>query len=201
MDLSKVTGAGPRARMLRRRILAGVLLAVAAGALIFDAVGPNRGMTQVVVASRTFDAGMVLEPSDVTVREFPTESVPEGVINRDAAAGRYVASPVAAGEILTEQRLAGGRLAELLTGDPEAYVVAVTPQDSGLTPMLRTGDRVDVLTAGEESGSVVAIARGARVIATPTDGRLLLATDPASAAAVAAAGLGPGLTVVLSHTG
>lgn len=201
MDLSKVTGAGPRARMLRRRILAGVLLAVAAGALVFDAVGPNRGMTQVVVASRTFDAGMVLEPSDVTVREFPTESVPEGVINRDAAAGRYVASPVAAGEILTEQRLAGGRLAELLTGDPEAYVVAVTPQDSGLTPMLRTGDRVDVLTAGEESGSVVAIARGARVIATPTDGRLLLATDPASAAAVAAAGLGPGLTVVLSHTG
>lgn len=201
MDLSKVTGAGPRARMLRRRILAGVLLAVAAGALVFDAVGPNRGMTQVVVASRTFDAGMVLEPSDVTVREFPTESVPEGVIDRDAAAGRYVASPVAAGEILTEQRLAGGRLAELLTGDPEADVVAVTPQDSGLTPMLRTGDRVDVLTAGEESGSVVAIARGARVIATPTDGRLLLATDPASAAAVAAAGLGPGLTVVLSHTG
>lgn len=201
MDLSKVTGAGPRARMLRRRILAGVLLAVAAGALVFDAVGPNRGMTQVVVASRTFDAGMVLEPSDVTVREFPTESVPEGVIDRDAAAGRYVASPVAAGEILTEQRLAGGRLAELLTGDPEADVVAVTPQDSGLTPMLRTGDRVDVLTAGEESGSVVAIARGARVIATPTDGRLLLATDPASAAAVAAAGLGLGLTVVLSHTG
>lgn len=201
MDMSMVTGPGPRARQLRRRILAGVLLAVAAGALVVDAIGPSRGMTQVVVASRSFDAGTVLEDSDVTIREFPTESVPEGVVDREAATGRYVAGPVAAGEILTEQRLAGGRLAELLTADPEADVVAVTPQDSGLTPMLRTGDRVDVLTAGEEPGSVLAIARGARVISTPTDGRLLLATDPDSAAAIAAAGLGPGLTVILSHNG
>lgn len=170
------------------------------GSLVVDAVRPSTGMTQVVVSSRELDAGTVLDAADVQFSRFPVESVPEGtILDRDGAVGRLAAGPVAAGEILTEQRLAGGRLAELLTGQPGSDVVAVTPRDSGLTPMLRTGDRVDVLTAGEAPGEVVSIARGAHVIASPEDGRLLLATSPGDAASIAAAGLGTGLTVVLSH--
>lgn len=195
------TGRGRRFTPRRRRQAIAVGLAVLAIAVAArDLATPDAGTTEVVVAARDVEAGATVADADVTVAAVPEEHVPDrAVAEADAVIGSTPAGPLTRGEILTEPRFAGMALAEALTGTDDAHIVAVTPRDSGLAPMLRTGDVVDVLAPGPGAGSARPVANGARVVLSDDDGVVLLALPPGAAATVASAGLDLPLTLVLSR--
>lgn len=176
------------------------LAALAAGLAIADAVRPESGTVLVAVAEREVSAGHAMTEADVGTRAIDEAHVPDGVV-RDGSelVGKLAAGPIGRGEVLTANRFAGVALAESLTGIEGTHVVAVTPRDAGLTPMLRTGDVVEVLAPGQEAGSARPVAHGARVVATDEDGVVLLALPPGAAATVASASLELPLTLVLSR--
>ena len=60
--------------------------------------------------------------------------------------GSTLASPTRRGEVLTDVRLLGSRLAESTAG-PGARIVPLHLADSALIDLVRVGDVVDVLTA------------------------------------------------------
>lgn len=191
-------GRGARDRAARRRLAAAALVALAAASAAADLRHPGRGRETVAVAARGLAAGHRVTADDVAARGIPPEEVPEAALAGPAAAvGRTLAGPVTAGEVLTEARFTGTRLAELLTGRGDAAIVAVTPGDPGLLPALAVGDAVDVLAAGA-GAAATPVARGARVVRVDPEGAVLLAAEPAAAAAVAAAGLAAPLTLVFA---
>lgn len=151
-----------------------------------------------LTAARDIDGGTTLVGGDLVVVALPLEAVPTGAIGSSAdAVGRAVASPVRAGEVLTDVRLVGPALVAGLTEGLVATPVRVA--DSGTAGLVRPGDRVDVLatpvsqdSAGQPTRTV---ASNVVVVAVPStgdsgfvDGALLvLATSPDEAAALAAA--------------
>ncbi len=72
--------------------------------------------------------------------------------NRTSASviGSTLAGPARRGEVLTDVRLLGRRLAESAAG-PDARIVPVHPADSALIDLVRPGDVVDVVAATEGS--------------------------------------------------
>ncbi|RVW06758.1 SAF domain-containing protein [Rhodococcus spongiicola] len=194
-----------------RRVTAGLLALLALVMLIRD----GRGETgePVVVAARDLTPGHVLAAEDVrTVDRARTEVPGAAVQDQEAAVGRTVSSPVRSGEILTDVRLLGPRLAEAAVGSSDARVVPVRLSDSGLAELIREGDRVDVLTVGrardvDASQPTVAtvLASGATVVLVasehPSAGRrdpvVMLALPAPAASAVAAASLTDAITVTL----
>ncbi|WP_295627892.1 SAF domain-containing protein [uncultured Corynebacterium sp.] len=207
----------PRRR--RRQALAAGLVVAAAAVALADAAGPEEGTVEVVVAARRVDSGSPITADDVVTRSVAEEHVPDHAITDvEVLVGKLPAGPLMRGEVLTESRFAGVALAKELTGMDGAHIVAVTPRDAGLTPMLRTGDVVDVLAPGPEAGTARPVARGARVVLAGADGAgdgagiagagggrggadgvVLLALPPGAAATVASAGLDLPLTLVLSR--
>lgn len=182
-----------------RQLLAVALVAMAAAIAIADQIRPESGTVPVVVAARDVESGRALEAADLAVRMTPEDDAPDQAFREpEDVVGKLPAGPLTRGEALTEPRFAGARLAEALTGAEGASIVAVTPRDTGLVPLLRTGDLVDVLAAGADAGSVRPVARGARVVLTDDDGVVLLALRDGAASTVAAAGLDLPLTLVLS---
>lgn len=141
----------------------------------------------VVVAARDLAGGVTLSRSDVRLARLPRAVLPRGVL-RDAAGaiGRAPAGPVRAGEPLTDLRLLGPPLLRA-AGGPAAVAAPVRIADPGVVRLLRPGDRVDVIAAGE--GARV-VASDLPVIAVPgpsgdgaAEGALVvLAASPAMAA-------------------
>ncbi len=184
----------------RRRAIALALALLAATIAVRDLAAPDAGTVPAVVAAKDVEAGAPLTETDVEVAAIPAELLPDRAIaDVGDVIGSAPAGPLARGEILTEPRFAGMALAEALTGMDDARIVAVSPRDSGLTQMLRTGDVVDVLAPGPEAGSARPVANGARVVLADDDGVVLLALPPGAAATVASAGLDLPLTLVLSR--
>ncbi|MFD5869300.1 SAF domain-containing protein [Corynebacterium sp. NPDC060344] len=184
----------------RRQAIALALAVLAVGVAVRDLAGPDDGTVTVVVAAKDVAAGDPIAEADVTVVAVPEEHIPDRAVRRaEDIVGSTPAGPLARGEILTDARFAGVALAQALTGAEDAHIVAVTPRDAGLTPMLRTGDVVDVLAPGPEAGSARPVANGARVVLSDDDGVVLLALPPGAAATVASAGLDLPLTLVLSR--
>jgi hypothetical protein len=70
------------------------------------------------------------------------------------------------GEVITDVRVLGSRLAEASAG-PDARIVPVHPADAALLDLVRAGDVVDVLTVTDAPGTARADAQGRpRVVAT-----------------------------------
>ena len=89
-----------------RRALA-ALLAAAAAAFGLAAARPRPGGEKVLVAAHDLAAGAVLAPRDVTVRVFPSDAVPDGMVA--GATGRTLSGAVRRGEPLTDARLRTAR--------------------------------------------------------------------------------------------
>ena len=66
-----------------------------------------------------------------------------------AVIGATLAGPARRGEVLTDVRVLGPRLAESVAG-PDARIVPLPLADSALLDLVRPGDVVDVLAAGAE---------------------------------------------------
>ncbi|MDH6676270.1 Flp pilus assembly protein CpaB [Rhodococcus sp. LBL1] len=194
-----------------RRIAAASL--VAAAFVLFIRDHRDDGGEPVVVAARDLTPGHVVTADDVrTVARSRADLPDAAVADPGAVVGRTVSSPVRGGEILTDVRLLGPRLAEAAAGSADARVVPVRLSDAGLAKFIREGDRVDVLTvdAAHDAGTsrpatATVLASGATVVlVTPEqasgarrDQVVMLALPAPEASAVAAASLTDAITVTL----
>lgn len=192
-----------------RRVLAGALLLAAVG--LFLRGDPDADRVPVVVASHDLQPGRVIVADDVTTVRYESGSLPVGVL-RDAAdvIGRTLAGAMRDGEMLTDIAVLGPRLAEAAVGSADSRVVPIRLADLGVAELLREGDRVDVLTAAENTdsaappGAAMLATDAAVVLVAPTRGNqskservVMLALPTRAAEAVAAASLTSSLTVVL----
>lgn len=135
-----------RALAARRRLLAAGL-AAAAVAFALTAVRPAPPPTaRVLAAANDLAAGVRLDRTHLTTVALPSGAVPDGALRaRQDAAGRLLATPMRAGEPLTDVRLVGPAL--LAGYGPDTVAAPVRVADAGVVRLLRPGDRVDVLAA------------------------------------------------------
>lgn len=163
----------------------------------------------VVVAARDLPPGATLTSGDLVVVRLPPAAVPDGSSAApDALTGRVLAAGLRGGEPVTDVRLVGPGLTELL---PDGRVaVPVRLADLEVASLARPGSRVDVLAARADADRAEVVARDALVLAVPGErpepavvdgGLLLLAVDDATAAVLAAAAASATLTVSLSAPG
>ncbi|WP_249359495.1 SAF domain-containing protein [Nocardia cyriacigeorgica] len=194
--------------LLARRALAAVLAGAAVVLLLRG--DPDADRASVVVAARDLPPGHLLTPADLRIADRESGALPGGAV-RDPAPliGATVTGAMSTGEILTDLRVIGPRLAAVAGGAPDARIVPLRLADTAVADILRAGDRVDVIAADESDRAT----RPARTLATDAavvlisgspgasparsaDRVVLVAMGAENAAAVAAASLSTALTVV-----
>jgi Flp pilus assembly protein CpaB len=195
-----------RTVLARRIAAAGLVVLAGVAALRPDPAGDRA---QVVVAARDLSPGAALTTDDVRLEKRLMPTIPDGSqSNVGAVVGSTLAGPARRGEVLTDVRLLGRRLAESAAG-PDARIVPVHPADSALADLVRPGDVVDVVAAAEDaaqsnpkSPSVIAtdaivVLVSAKQKAATADRVVLVALPAASANAVAGAALTQSVTLTL----
>jgi Flp pilus assembly protein CpaB len=131
--------------VLARRVAAAGLVVLAGVAELRS--DPDGDLAEVVVAARDLTPGAALTPDDVRIERRSATTVPDGSqANLSTVVGSTLASPTRRGEVLTDVRLLGSRLAESTAG-PGARIVPLHLADSALIDLVRVGDVVDVLAA------------------------------------------------------
>lgn len=161
--LARLTGLRPdwSRTVTARRIAAAVLVMLAAVAAVRS--DPDGDQVDVVVAADDLTPGTELAETDVRMERRPLTAVPDGATTDFAAVvGATVAGPTRRGEVLTDLRLLGPRIAEAAAG-PDARIVSLQLADGALVDLVRTGDVVDVLAASTSDAGAEA---QPRVIAT-----------------------------------
>jgi Flp pilus assembly protein CpaB len=192
--------------VLARRITAGVLVLLAGVAALRP--DPSGAHAQVVVTARDLSPGAELTVEDLRLENRLAITVPDGSqSNVDTVVGSTLAGPARRGEVLTDVRLLGRRLAESAAG-PDARIVPVHPADSALIDLVRPGDIVDVVAASEGSAApnshvvatnavVVLVSAKQKAQGTTNDRLVLIALPTASANAVAGTALVQTVTLTL----
>ena len=131
--------------VLARRVAAGGLVVLAGVAALRS--NPDDDRAEVVVAARDLRPGTALTPDDIRLEKRLTTTVPDGSqADLAAVVGSTLAGPTRRGEVLTDVRLLGSRLAESAAG-PGARIVPLHLADGALIDLVRVGDVVDVLAA------------------------------------------------------
>jgi Flp pilus assembly protein CpaB len=196
--------------VLARRVAAGGLVVLAGIATLRS--NPNGDRADVVVAARDLRPGTALTLDDVRIEKRLAATVPDGSpANLGAVVGSTLAGPARRGEVLTDVRLLGSRLAESTAG-PGARIVPLHLSDSALIDLVRVGDVVDVLAApatdsqatGQAVSRVVAtdavvvlVSAKQKVQAADGDRVVLVALPARVANTVAGSALGQAVTFVL----
>ena len=192
--------------VLARRIAAGGLVLLAAAAALRP--DPNDHHAQVVVAARDLGPGAELTADDIRLETRSAPTIPDGSQSDvGSVVGSTLAGPARRGEVLTDVRLLGRRLAESAAG-PDARIVPVHPADSALIDLVRPGDVVDVVAAAEGNAQatphvvatdavVVSVSAKPRAQSAAGDRVVLVALPVASANAVAGAALVATVTLTL----
>ena len=175
--------------VLARRIAAGLLVVLAGvAALRPDPAGVRR---DVVVAARDLSPGSPLTIDDIRLEKHSAATLPDGAHTDLSVVGSTLAGPVRRGEVLTDARVLGSRLAGLSAG-PDARAVPLHLADDAVLDLIRTGDVVDVLgvAAADTQARPRVVAANAVVVlvsakpktAGPSNDRVVLVALPASAA-------------------
>jgi Flp pilus assembly protein CpaB len=192
--------------VLARRIAAGALVLLAGVAALRP--DPNDGRATVLVASRDLMPGTELTVDDVRLETRSAPTLPDGSQSDiGAVVGSTLAGPARRGEVLTDVRLLGRRLAESAAG-PDARIVPVHPADSALIDLVRPGDVVDVVAATEGSTQatphvvatnaiVVSVSAKPKAQSSNSDRVVLVALSASSATAVAGAALVATVTLTM----
>ncbi len=132
-----------------RRVAAGALVVLAAVAALRS--DPDGDQADIVVAARDLSPGAELSATDVRLEKRSAATVPDGSQSSvDAVVGSTLAGPARRGEVLTDVRLLGPRLAQSAAG-PDARVVPLHLADTALLDLVRPGDVVDVLAASNNT--------------------------------------------------
>jgi Flp pilus assembly protein CpaB len=195
---------------LARRVAAGGLVVLAGIAALRS--NPQGDRVDVVVAARDLGSGTALTESDVRVEKRLATTVPEGSLTDPGQLpGATLASPTRRGEVLTDVRLLGSRLAESTAG-PGARIVPLHLADGALIDLVRVGDVVDVLAAptGEvqqpspavskviATDAVVVLVSAKEKLRSSESDRVVLVALPARVAnTVAGSALGQTVTLTL----
>jgi Flp pilus assembly protein CpaB len=131
-----------------RRIAAGALVILAA--VIALRSDPRGDRTEIIVAARDLASGVELTADDVRLESRTAATVPDGSQSDvGAVVGATLAGPARRGEVLTDVRVLGPRLAESVAG-PNARIVPLPLSDSAILDLVRPGDVVDVLAASAD---------------------------------------------------
>lgn len=200
--------------MLRRRRLLAALFAAVAVLLGLRSVTAEPPPSRlVVVAARDLPAGAVLAAGDLRETSFAPGSVPpRAALDPAEVAGEQLASPVRAGEPITDVRVHGAGLVE---SAPGRATLPVRFPDAGMVDLLRVGDVIDVWATDPRGRSSRRITAGSVVLAVPPSGSgtgsgtgtvdplagrlVLLATAEAEIATVSRSAVGRTLTYVWSR--
>jgi Flp pilus assembly protein CpaB len=196
--------------VVARRVAAAGLVVLAGIATLRS--NPEGDRVDVVVANRDLRPGTALAADDIRVEKRLTTTVPDGSQADPAAVvGATLASPTRRGEVLTDVRLLGSRLAEATAG-PGARIVPLHLADSALIDLIRVGDVVDVLAAPATDAqpaatsaprvlatdAVVVLVSAKEKLGSAADDRVVLVALPARVAnAVAGSALGQAVTLTL----
>jgi Flp pilus assembly protein CpaB len=145
-----------------RRVAAGALVVLAAVAALRS--DPHGDQTDIVVATRDLSPGVELTVTDVRLEKRSTATVPDGSrATVDEIVGQTLAGPARRGEVLTDVRLLGPRLAQSAAG-PDARIVPLHLADTALLDLVRAGDVVDVLAAADDDVDPRVVATDAIVV-------------------------------------
>jgi Flp pilus assembly protein CpaB len=174
--------------LLRRRLVASLLVGVAALAGVRAAAPPPPPTVAVTVAARDLPAGTPLDASDVTTQRFPVGTEPDDLAR--TVLGRVLAAPVSRGEPLTDVRLVGEGLARAQVG---RSVLPVRLSDAGVAALLRPGDEVDLMATDPTDGATRVLASGVTVLAVPEETETR--SGHATPGALVVVGLSPGDTL------
>ena len=148
--------------LVARRVAAGALVVLAAVAALRS--DPDGDQTDIVVAARDLSPGIELTATDVRLEKRTAASVPDGSQSSvDAVVGSTLAGPARRGEVITDVRLLGPRLAESAVG-PGARIVPLHLADTALLDLTRPGDVVDVLAASDDDTDPRVVATDAVVV-------------------------------------
>jgi hypothetical protein len=183
-----------------RRVVAAALVVLAAVAALRS--DPDGDQTAIVVAARDLTPGVQLSNADVRIEMRSATMVPDGSQSDvSTVVGARLAGPARRGEVLTDVRLLGPRLAESTAG-PDARIVPLPLSDTALLDLVRPGDVVDVLAAAtSDTGAdakpqvvatdavVVLVSEKAKGAGTGSDRVVLVALPARAANDVAAAAL------------
>lgn len=188
----------------RRFAAAGLVMLAGVAALRSN---PEDDRAEVVVAAHDLRPGTALTPGDVRLEKRSATTLPDGSqADLDAVVGSTLASPTRRGEVLTDVRLLGSRLAESTAG-PDA-IVPLHLADSALVDLVRVGDVVDVLAAPVTDSPaalrllatdaiVVLVSAQQKAQAADSDRVVLVALPARLANTVAGAALGQTVTLTL----
>jgi Flp pilus assembly protein CpaB len=131
-----------------RRAAAGALVILAAVVAVRS--DPQGDRVDILVATRDLASGAELTADDVRLENRTATTVPDGSQSDiKAVVGATLAGPARRGEVLTDVRVLGPRLAESVAG-PNARIVPLPLADSAVLDLVRPGDVVDVLAAAAE---------------------------------------------------
>lgn len=192
--------------VLARRITAASLVVLAGIAALRS--NPDGDLAAVVVAARDLSPGVALTADDVRLEKRSAATIPDGSQpDVGGVVGSTLAGPARRGEVITDVRLLGSRLAESTAG-PDARIVPVHPADSALIDLVRPGDVVDVLAASDTdsnarprvvaTNAIVVLVSAKQKAQAAGNERVVLVALPAGAAnAVAAAALVQTVTFTL----
>jgi Flp pilus assembly protein CpaB len=134
-----------------RRVAAGALVVLAA--VIALRSDPQGDRAEIVVATRDLASGVELTADDVQLENRTATTVPDGSQSDiGAVIGATLAGPARRGEVLTDVRVLGPRLAESVAG-PDARIVPLPLAEGALLDLVRPGDVVDVLAAGADAAT------------------------------------------------
>src|SRR5271155_1937515 len=123
--------------MLARRVAAAGLVVLAGVAALRS--NPAGDRAEVVVAAHDLTPGAALTVDDVRLEKRLATTIPDGSqANLSAVVGSTLAGPTRRGEVLTDVRLLGSRLAEA-TGGPAPRSVPLHLADSPLCDLVRVG--------------------------------------------------------------
>jgi Flp pilus assembly protein CpaB len=178
--------------LARRRLLAALCSAGAVAAGLHAVAAPPPATVAVLTAAHDLPAGTVLHADDLGSVAFAAGSVPDGLAGD--AVGRTLASPVRAGEPITDVRLVGAGLAD---AHPELTAMPIRLPDPGGVALLDPGDRIDLLATDPQAGGSRVVATGALVLAVPSTSSTV---DPASpGGALVVVGVLPSSVTLLSE--
>ena len=193
-------------RTARARRLAAGLLVVLAGvaALRPDARDVQR---EVAIAARDLSPGTPLTADDVRMENRSAATLPDGAHTDLAIIGSTLAGPARRGEVLTDARVLGPRLAGLSAGR-DARVVPLHLADAAVLDLIRTGDVVDLLGAPSADANarprviatnavVVLVSATAKTIGSSNDRVVLVALPVSAAHALAGATLVQTVTLTI----
>lgn len=192
---------------MRRRVIAAVLAAAVVASTVAATRPAPPPTARAVVVAVDLQAGHVLRADDISPLDVPPALLPKGAISADRIpVGRVVASPLRAGQVLTDTAVLAP---SLLAGHPPDTVLAtVRVVDPAATAAVRVGDQVSVVAADlMGSGGAAVVAARVRVVALPdsesgaissgTGQPVLLAVDEATALDLAEASVGSQLSLLL----